>query len=432
MEKLLEMVLGKVEQAEIYSAETMSDGIYFENSDLQYINSDFQSGLCLRIIKDNKLGFAYTRNLRDGDRNTLINNAIDSLKGCVEASFSFPLTKVDKSLDTYEGSIEKVSNSDIARECKRVCELLSQRVDEQININAYRAISNVRLLNSSGTDISYKSSIYYFNAQLVYPYTSASMNRSIVSKGFVEATDEYIDYLVFMFKNSLKDVLPKTERLKVMFLPETLYVLLWRLQTATSAVSLYQNISPIANKVGEKIFDEKITIYNDPLDDSRPGARMFDDEGVMCRRFHIIEKGILKNFYYDLYFAEKLKKESTGNGFKGSIFSKPTPTLNHLFIEKGDKSFYDLIRMMDHGIIIGEALGAHSGNIPNGDFSIGVSPAIYVEKGEVVGHVKDVMVAGNIYDVMKSVIGIEDRLYPAHSGYFPSMLFDNISVTFKR
>jgi PmbA protein len=258
------------------------------------------------------------------------------------------------------------------------------------------------------------------------------MNRSIVSKGFVEATDEYIDYLVFMFKNSLKDVLPKTERLKVMFLPETLYVLLWRLQTATSAVSLYQNISPIANKVGEKIFDEKITIYNDPLDDSRPGARMFDDEGVMCRRFPIIEKGILKNFYYDLYFAEKLKEESTGNGFKGSIFSKPTPTLNHLFIEKGDKSFYDLIRMMDHGIIIGEALGAHSGNIPNGDFSIGVSPAIYVEKGEVVGHVKDVMVAGNIYDVMKSVIGIEDRLYPAHSGYFPSMLFDNISVTFKR
>lgn len=47
------------------------------------------------------------------------------------------------------------------------------------------------------------------------------------------------------------------------------------------------------------------------------------------------------------------------------------------------------------------ALGAHSGNIPNGDFSIGLSPGLYVENGEIVGHVKDSMVAGNIYEVMK-------------------------------
>lgn len=430
MEEVLELASKVADEAEVYSIEKSSDSISFENSKLQDIESGFQAGVCLRIIKDNKLGFAYTCNLID--KNELIKNALDSLKGGVTASFSFPLTKFDRYLNTFDSKIENVSNSDIVDECKRVCEILNQYVKEQINVHAYKGVSTIRLINTSGTDISCKYSAYVFNAQLLYPYTSASVNRSVVSKGFLKASDEYIDYLVFMFKNSLKDVVPKTNKLKVLFLPETLYVLIWRLQTATNAMSLYQGISPIADKIGERIFDEKLTIYNNPLDDSMPGARLFDDEGVLCRNMPIVEKGVLKNFYYDLYFAEKMNQESTGNGFKGSMFAKPAPTLSHLYIEKGDKSLQELIQMIDYGIIVGEALGAHSGNIPNGDFSIGVSPAIYVENGEIVGHIRDVMVAGNIYDIMKSIVDIENRIYPAPSGFFPSMLFDNISVTFKK
>jgi len=55
---------------------------------------------------------------------------------------------------------------------------------------------------------------------------------------------------------------------------------------------------------------------------------------------------------------------------------------------------------MDTGILIAGVMGAHSGNILNGDFSIGLSPGVYVEKGEIRGHVKDAMVAGNIFDTM--------------------------------
>lgn len=430
MEEVLELASKVSDQAEVYSVEKISDSISFENSKLQDIESGFQAGVCLRIIKDDRLGFAYTCNLLNKEE--LIRNALDSLKGGVTASFRFPSTKCEKSLNTYDSAIENVSNSDIVYECKRVCEILNQYVKEQINIHAYKGLSTIRLMNTSGTDVSCRYSVYVFNAQLLYPYTSASVNRSIVSKGFLKASDEYVDYLVFMFKNSIKEVRPKTDRLKVLFLPETLYVLIWRLQTATNAMSLYQGISPVADKIGERIFDERLTIYNNPFDDSIPGARLFDDEGVLCRYMPVIEKGVLKNFYYDLYFAEKMNKESTGNGFKGSMFAKPAPTLSHLFIEKGEKSLQELIQMIDYGIIVGEALGAHSGNIPNGDFSIGVSPAIYVENGEIVGHIKDVMVAGNIYDVMKSIVGIENRIYPAPSGFFPSMLFDNINVTFKK
>ena len=430
MELLFEMA-GKVsDQAEIYSVSGRADGVSFENARLKDIESSMQSGISLRIVKDGKLGFAYTKNLIN--REELIRNAIDSLKGEVEGLFNFPLTADVAALDTYGPAIETLTNSQMVEECGRVCELLSQRTNGQLNVSAHRSMSNLRIINSSRTDLSLKSSAYVLNTQILYPYSYASLHRSFISKTFEKASGIYLDYLAGTYNSSVKERVPDGKKMKVLFLPETVYVLLWRLQSATSGVSLYQNISPLAGKIGAMIFDRKLSVYNEPLNDSIPGSRAFDDEGTPCSRFPVIEGGILKNFYYDLYFAQKLKAEPTGHGFKGSISAKPVPSLGHLSISPGDSPFSDLIRSIDRGVIIGGALGAHSGNIPNGDFSIGFSPGLYVEGGEIRGHVKDAMASGNIYDALKNIVAIENTLYPAPGGNFPSILFDNINVTTKQ
>jgi len=89
------------------------------------------------------------------------------------------------------------------------------------------------------------------------------------------------------------------------------------------------------------------------------------------------------------------------------------------------------VKSIDRGIIIEGALGAHSGNIPNGDLSIGANPALYIENGEILGQVKDVMVAGNIYEMFKNVIDVSDTLYFSYSGLMPAILFDDVSVSTK-
>ena len=94
--------------------------------------------------------------------------------------------------------------------------------------------------------------------------------------------------------------------MKVLFLPETLYALLWRVQSVTNGRNIYQKVSPVLGKLNEKIFDEKLTLYDDPFNDRFPGARGFDDEGTPCRSFPVIEKGVLTHFYYDLYYAGKM------------------------------------------------------------------------------------------------------------------------------
>ncbi|OHE59600.1 MAG: Zn-dependent protease [Thermodesulfovibrio sp. RBG_19FT_COMBO_42_12] len=430
MEQLLEIAKKVSDKAEVYSTDSRGDSVSFEDAHLKDVQSSMQSGICLRIIKNNTLGFAYTKNLVN--REELTKNALDSLKGGVEGLFELPLTKDLQSLDTYDPLIETLTNSAIVEECSRVCEFLSHRTKGQINISAYRSISSKRIINSSGTDLPLKSSAYILNAQVLYPYSYASLYRTLKSKSFKKASDEYLDYLVDTYNLSMREITPDKNKMKVLFLPETVYVLMWRLQSATSGMSIYQNISPVAEKMGERIFDEKLSIFNEPLNDSLPGAGAFDDEGTPCSRFPVIERGILRNFYYDLYFAQKLKTSPTGHGFKGSVSSKPLPSLSHLTILPGNTSFSDLIRSIDSGIIIAGALGAHSGNIPNGDFSIGVSPALYIENGEIVGNVKDVMVAGNIYDTLKNIVEIENTLHPCYGGTFPSLLFDNVKVTIKK
>ena len=251
MEQLLEMA-GKVsDKAEIYSFDARGDSVSFENAHLKDIDSSIQSGVSLRIMKNGILGFAYTKNLVN--REGLIQNALDSLKGGVEGLFELPLTKNLPSLNTYDPSAETLSNSAMVEECSRVCEILSQKTRGQINISASRSTGSIRILNSSGTDLSWKSSAYYLSPHILYPYSSASLHRILKSKRFEQAGDEYLNFLSDTYDQSAKEVNPEGKNLQVLLLPETLYVLMWRLQTAISGLSIYQNISPLTQKIGEKI-----------------------------------------------------------------------------------------------------------------------------------------------------------------------------------
>ena len=435
MEKLLEIAKKVSDQSEIYSLDETTDGISFENSKLKDIESNVQSGVSLRILKDGKLGFAYTKNLLN--REELLQNAVDSLKGGVEALFDLPVSKDLLSLNTYDASIVSLSNASIVEECKRVCETLAQRTKGQINLSAGRKAATVRLINSRGADLSSDSSLYFFNAEILYPGSYASIHRPLLHKSFEKASDPYLSFILDMYNPSVEEVHPKGGAMKVLFLPETIYTLMWRVQSATSGKNIHQKVSPLLGRTGEKLFDEKLSILDDPLNDTIPDARAFDDEGTSCRLLPIIENGILVNFYYDLHYAKKLNASPTGHGYKGSMWGgetvsfRPSPSLGHLTIRPGDKSFSQLLKSIDKGLLVAGVMGAHSGNILNGDFSVGLSPGLYVEKGEIVGHVKDAMVAGNIFSTLREVVDIEDSPHPGSGGTFPAILFDNVSVATK-
>ncbi|MGB8656512.1 MAG: TldD/PmbA family protein [Candidatus Zixiibacteriota bacterium] len=438
MEKLLQMAKKLCDKVEVYSQESTYNSVSFENAQLHDIDGTLQSGVALRIIKDGKLGFAYTRNLID--REEILENALASLEGKVEASYDFPLTTELRQLDTFDPSLQSVSSKQMVDECTRVCDLLKSRTDGEILFGASAQLTETRIINSEGTDVSIMGGEYGASGGVIFPGSGSAIWRVFQNKSFERMPDTMVNEMIELYKTSSRVVEPKGGRMKVLFMPNSMLTLSWRILSGTSSKNVYERVSPVAGKVGERIFGENVTIYDDPLDDRRPGARSFDDEGVACKPLTIVEKGVLKSFYYDLDYASKLKAKSTGHGYRtiisfgatDPVTQKPGPVLTHMRIQPGNKSFSQLVKAIDRGMIIDGALGPHSGNIPNGDYSVGVNPGLYVENGEIVGRVKDAMVAGNVYETLKDVIEVGDALHPSAWGaWVPAILCDNVSVATK-
>jgi len=68
-----------------------------------------------------------------------------------------------------------------------------------------------------------------------------------------------------------------------------------------------------------------------------------------------------------------------------------------------------MIKGVQEGLLVYDVIGLGLGNPISGEFSVNVQLGYKIEHGEVVGRVKDVMLAGNVYDALKDIVAIGDR-----------------------
>jgi len=92
------------------------------------------------------------------------------------------------------------------------------------------------------------------------------------------------------------------------------------------------------NKIGEKIVDERVTIFSDPQDPQLLG-QPFDGQGLPLARQVWIENGVLKQLFYSRFWAQKQGKTATG----GPTSFKMTG---------GTTSVEDMIKSTDRGVLV--------------------------------------------------------------------------------
>lgn len=92
------------------------------------------------------------------------------------------------------------------------------------------------------------------------------------------------------------------------------------------------------NKLGEKLFDEKVTIYSDPNHPEVPGTP-YSFGGLPQKRVTWIENGVLKNLTYSRYWAQKQGKE-------------PLPPPSNVLMKGGDATLEDLIKAVKRGVLV--------------------------------------------------------------------------------
>ncbi len=192
-------------------------------------------------------------------------------------------------------------------------------------------------------------------------------------------------------------------------------------------------LSLLAGKEGERVASECVTLVDDPLMKDNPAPAPFDGEGVATYKKNVIENGTLKTLLYDLANAHKAGVESTGNGQRGSYAQQVSVAPFCFYIEKGSTRFDDALKKMGDGLYVTELKGLHAGaNAVTGDFSI-ESAGYLVENGRITKAVKGFTVAGNFFELLRSIETVCDTVkFGLPSGFTtfgsPDVLLSEMSV----
>jgi len=197
---------------------------------------------------------------------------------------------------------------------------------------------------------------------------------------------------------------------------------------AVKADNVQRNQSPFKGKIGAKVASEAVTIYDDGLFQGGLRTGTFDGEGVPHQKTLLVEKGVLRNFLYDNYAAKKEGKESTGNASRAGYLSTPDIDATNFHIMPGDKTSDQLMNEVDDGLIIYYLQGAQSSNPVSGEFSVVATPAWKIRKGEIVHSSRGVMLAGNIFEVLKNVNVIANNDRKMGQLISPWLLVENVKV----
>ncbi len=172
----------------------------------------------------------------------------------------------------------------------------------------------------------------------------------------------------------------------------------------------YRNLTALKDKVGQSIASSKITLIDNPLHEDAYFQTPFDDEGVACQPFKVVDQGVFKGWMHNLKTAAIFKEAPTGHGFGGAI--RPT----NFYLEPKDTSFEGLISAIDQGVYITDLVGLHAGvKTVSGDFSLQAG-GFKIEQGKITTPVKMIVVSGNFFKMLNQIEAIGNDLKFGLSG----------------
>ncbi len=443
IDRVLDAARGKVDGADALWRREEQTAVAFESGRLKAAGISEEAGLNLRVLAGSRMGVAGTTAAKP-DPAELLGRACASAELGEIVDLAFPGAAASKlpPIPTFFDRTANASLDDLIRMGRLLVERLS-RPDCQVNVAVEREVADTAVGNSAGARGEYRATGIAVTADLT---RIAGDDVLMVYDRYVGAdmpSDADLETLVRSVETrltaALKVVTPPDGTLPVVFTPAGLAAVVLPLEQALSGKTVLQGSSPLAGKVGETMFDERLSIFDDPLTPGRPASRPIDDECVPSRATGLVERGAVGRFVYDLETAARAKTQSTGNGRRG-VFGKPHIGYTNILFRGTDGAHGGqtaaplqmlgggLIADIDDGLIVDDLIGVGQGNVISGAFSHPVGLAYRVQRGEVTGRVKDAAVAGNAYELLKRIGGFGSDGRWLGSRFSPSLLLEGVSV----
>src|SRR5581483_126346 len=196
-----------------------------------------------------------------------------------------------------------------------------------------------------------------------------------------------------------------TRKVPVVFDPRVAGTLVSHLASAVNGSSVARKTSFLRDKMGAKLFSDRIRIVDDPLRKRGLRSRPFDGEGVAGRKLALVEDGVLRSWLLDSATARELGLVSTGHAQRNAS-SVPSPSPTNLHLEPGPLTPDALIADIVDGFYVTDLIGVGA-NMVTGDYSRGAS-GFWIENGNRTYPVSEVTIAGHLLEMFRTMVPADD------------------------
>lgn len=422
LQKTAECVLGMAAKKGNIKAEVFlldSEDMTIEVADKQVENMKIaqERGLGLRVIKEGRLGYAYTSDMSKAALASVVDKAINNSQE-TKPDCNWDLPQRVSSYTPMNIYDEKIFQIPVEQKI-----LLAQNIEDAakgydkriaiIEKAVYQeSCYSIIIQNSMGLSGEYQGSYCGAYAVVVGSENEDSQTGFAMHFGLKyedicpskigqEAGEKAVRMLGAKMISSAN--------MPIVFDPYIGTKFLGIMQTAFSAEAMQKGKSFYIGKEGMNVASPLITIIDDGTLPERLGTAPFDGEGVPTTRTVLLEEGCLKGFLHNQYTAAKSGVKSTGNGIRGTYKSTPEVGSTNLYIKAGEQSPQEILKEVKRGLYVTDILGMHTANPVSGDFSLGAA-GLLIENGELTTPVKGVAIAGNLQEMLNDIDAVGNDL----------------------
>jgi PmbA protein len=424
--------------AEAYGAMNNESEVFIESNDVKQAKSQRTASIGIRVVLDGSIGFYSTNDLAK-------NRIRDAAAMAIKVAHASPKGRHNvlpprsrsksKSLrGIYDRNAESFDTSDAARmaaEMLKSAKLYDNRVSVDSG-NFSAQVATHALANSNGIELKEKASVFSWSimGMAIEDTEISSFDYQVGGSHYLKDIDvrnTATEFAQTVVKSLGTRKIEESFKGEMLLTPMAANEMIEEvIAHAINSDAVQKKSSYFAGKIGKQIASDLLTVEDDATNVEGLNASSFDREGVFHRRNIVIERGILKKFLYNTHTASKDGVRSTGNA-GGSTSSPPTVSTTNFLIKPMRSTIDTLVSEIDKGVIISR----FSGNVNpvDGDFSGVVKGGRLVMNGTIKHPIKEVMVAGNIFEALHRLNGISSERKAIYGSILPYMRFDGISFT---
>lgn len=427
-----------ISEIEVYSVKQSGIDMEFFDGNIDANTTKMTDVMCVRGVYNGQIATVYTEKSDDSAidfvLNSIINNA--SLITKNEPYFIYAGDDEYPVVKEKETNFELASTQDKINLCKKVDELLKAKCPYVYKTESAYSESTFEysIVNSNGLNVSKKGKSASIIAELIaskdgevktaYDFLNITKMEEIDLDSF---TDKIIEEAVSKFgadsvsSGDYDVVLDKDAARNLLSVFSGVFC----------ATTVLKKMSFLEGKINEKIFGDNVTIIDDPLCEAAMKQDSFDDEGVATKTKTVVENGVLKTYLHNLSTAKMMNTVSTGNGFKNSVSSSVSVSVDNFYLQPGDKSLDELFEFVGNGLYITGLEGLHAGVNPvSGNFSLKCS-GYKIENGKKADPVTLIILTSSFQYLMNNITAIGNDLEFRRGVGSPSIVVSKMSISGK-